>query len=47
MKTIGHFDNEIDLVGTEGFLKCRKVDNGTYQKVVFVFPVGHRVNVLA
>ena len=28
-------------------VKFRKVDNGTFQKIVFVFPVGHRVILLA
>ena len=36
----------MDLVGSEG-LECKNVDNGTYLKIVFVFPVGHRVILFA
>ena len=36
-----------DRLGWPRGLKCRKVDNSTHLKIVFVFPVGHRAAVLA
>merc|ERR1712025_458853 len=43
---IGHFDNEIDMAGLEGFagIKCENIKP---QVVRFVFPDGHGVIVLA
>jgi len=43
---IGHFDNEIDMAGLEGF-KGIKVENIKPQVDRFVFPDGHGVIVLA
>merc|ERR1712046_520049 len=43
---IGHFDNEIDMAGLEGFAGI-KVDNIKPQVDRFVFPDGHGVIVLA
>merc|ERR1711920_89131 len=43
---IGHFDNEIDMVGLEGFPGI-KVENIKPQVDRFVFPDGHGVIVLA
>merc|ERR1719169_102732 len=43
---IGHFDNEIDMAGLEGF-KGIKVDNIKPQVDRFIFPDGHGIIVLA
>merc|ERR1719223_1659212 len=43
---IGHFDNEIDMAGLEGF-EGIKVENIKPQVDRFVFPDGHGVIVLA
>merc|ERR1719161_600800 len=43
---IGHFDNEIDMQGLEGF-KGIKVENIKPQVDRFVFPDGHGIIVLA
>merc|ERR1712161_163161 len=43
---IGHFDNEIDMAGLEGFPGI-KVENIKPQVDRFVFPDGHGVIVLA
>merc|ERR1712178_249075 len=43
---IGHFDNEIDMAGLEGFAGI-KVDNIKPQVDRFVFPDGHGIIVLA
>merc|ERR1712066_658718 len=43
---IGHFDNEIDMAGLEGFAGI-KVENIKPQVDRFVFPDGHGVIVLA
>merc|ERR1719203_2515562 len=43
---IGHFDNEIDMAGLEGFAGI-KVENIKPQVDRFVFPDGHGVIILA
>merc|ERR1711901_13021 len=43
---IGHFDNEIDMAGLEGFAGI-KVENIKPQVDRFVFPYGHGIIVLA
>merc|ERR1712056_78099 len=43
---IGHFDNEIDMAGLEGFAGI-KVENIKPQVDRFVFPDGHGIIVLA
>ena len=43
---IGHFDNEIDVAGLEGF-EVSKVENSKPQVDRFVFPDGHGLIVLA